>query len=513
MKASNKIFIFTAIIASLFLCSCKKAAKDVAENVIEKSTKKGVVKETTKEIAEKRIKRIGRLDGSMQTAFANAMNKDHRFYEALASSETVLAECKTYAKEAPKLMKDPNFIRMYVKSDISRKEGRQCIINNLIAKEENDFIKFYTKDTKKLIAEYRDGIVNVLDRSFMSQELIPNACYTVKYGLGKKCSYFIDDLGRISSVEAKNMLPDEIVSDIINRTRYNDFGDSWDNALRKLKQSSKTDDVNVKCVFTYSSDDAVSPKYARIDADINGKKQIASSFENISKRTGNLFSAEENAKFVEKYASNAGLSVDESNRLFSKMNAEDDFAQFIHENPQDIKRWRNTQNLIDEKEFTLIPNPGKESVRKPINARSYANNVYYFNPHLNPGLKTRLRNNNDVINLKKAGNLSYDDLIKLDKTYPDGVPFTKEGFPDFSKVAEKGKDGKPIKIDIGQLSGNSTHDRDKAEELFLSLGYEKTPGYTWHHIENSTQLIRVPTIIHQLVDHSGGMSTARSLSN
>ena len=58
----------------------------------------------------------------------------------------------------------------------------------------------------------------------------------------------------------------------------------------------------------------------------------------------------------------------------------------------------------------------------PINARVYAGNVYYFNPHLNYGLKARLRRGNGMVDLRGMSNLSYDDLVRLDKLYPDGVP-------------------------------------------------------------------------------------------
>lgn len=140
------------------------------------------------------------------------------------------------------------------------------------------------------------------------------------------------------------------------------------------------------------------------------------------------------------------------------------------------------------------------------NGQVYAGNTYYFNPHLNSGLHARLKNGRTV-NLKKIGSLSYEDLIKLDKLYPEGVPFSKEGFPDFSNVAFKDKSGKALKIDVGYLSGDSKTDIAKAEALFQKMGYSWESGYTWHHIENSTSLIRVPSAIHQLIDHAGGMST------
>lgn len=522
----NKVLLIA--LASLTLCisSCKKVAKEVTEDVSEKMIAKQVAKEASEEALEKIGKKelkvikwpdfvdaiskkmpilgeaIERLDGSVQKIFAKSINKDYKFFKALTSSNSVLDECEAYSKEAPKLMKDANFIRMYVKSDIARKEGRQCIWDNLTAKEENGLIKFYEKSSKKLVADYKDGIVNVADKSILSQELIPNARYTVKTGNGKRYSYSIDDLGRIYSVEAKSMSPNEIVDDIVNRTGKNDFGKEWDNAFKKLKQSSKTDDIDIQCRFTYANDEDLAPAYAKVDAEIKGKKQISSSYKNNAKRIGNTFSAEENAEILSKYASKVSLSPEKQQRLLQEMNADDGLASLIHESPElNIARWSKTRNHVDQ---NLIKRTPKGKL--PANARVYSGNVYYFNPHLNSGLKARLKKGNGLAILKTESPLSYDDLVKLDKLYPDGVPFNKEGFPDFTKVAAKGKDGKPIKVNIGTLSGDSKKDISAAETIFQKMGNAWEGGYTWHHIENTTELLRVPTSIHQLVDHAGAMS-------
>ena len=71
------------------------------------------------------------------------------------------------------------------------------------------------------------------------------------------------------------------------------------------------------------------------------------------------------------------------------------------------------------------------------------------------------------------------------------------------------KDGKPISVDIGFLTGNRIKDQQLAQKIFVERGGDEMEGgYTWHHIENSTCLLRVPYTIHALVDHSGGISMA-----
>lgn len=527
MRHINRYIICLAAICVGF-SSCKKIAKEATEEVVEKTAKsmtKDIAENGLEAVSKKQLKTItwtdllnalakksptlakaiDALDNGVQKAFAKVIKRDYKFFKALTTSNSVLDECTIYLKNAPKLSKDPNFIRMYVKSNMLRNEGKHCFIDDLIAKEEGGYIRFYSKTTNKLAAEYRDGIVNVLDKQFMSQELIPNACYTIKAANGKKCSFFIDDLGRISSVEGKNMSADEIATEVINYTGKNDFGKNWNSALSKLKQSSGKDDINVKCQFSYASDDEIMPKYAHVETDIKGKKKISSTYENVGKRAGNTFSAEENSAILKRYTSKLNMSTEKSNKLLSEMNGDDGLAQLIHENPEfNIQRWLNTRNRVNQK--AILPTA---KGKMPINSRTYAGNVYYFNPHLNSGLKSRLKKGNGIVDLRGQSTLSYDDLVKLDKLYPEGVPFTKEGYPDFSKVAARGKDGKPIKIDIGTLSGNSNKDRIKAETKYQELGYSASSGFTWHHIENSTELLRVPKEIHQLVDHSGGMSTSR----
>ena len=526
MSHSNRLIIGIALFSIFSLVACKKVAKDVAENVTENT----IAKEVTKEAAEEYIEKIGKkelktlkwvdlysaltkkmpslahaidnLDMSVRGAFQKIINKDLRFVKALTTSNTIIDECQVYSKEAPRLMKDANFMRMFIKSDIARKEGKNCVIDNLIAKEENGFVRFYSKEANNLIADYRDGIINVYDKSIMSNELIPNSCYTFKDAKGKKCLYNVDDLGRIYSVEAKNMTPDEIVFEITNRTGNNDFGPEWDKSLRSIKQASSNNDVNIKCIFSYADDNDLTPKYARVNADVKGKTKVASSFENKAKRIGNVFSAEENSAVIKKFSSKLQLSPEKSQRLLSEMNSDNGLATLIHENPEfNIVRWTKTRNHVDQKLIVRSPK-GK----MPQNARVYAGNVYYFNPHLNSGLQARLRRGNGFADLRGMSNLSYDDLVTLDKLYPNGVPFTKQGFPDFSHVASRGRDGNPIKIDIGALTGDSKKDINMAETIFQNMGYSWEEGFTWHHIENTTSLLRVPTQIHQLVDHTGGMS-------
>ncbi len=100
-----------------------------------------------------------------------------------------------------------------------------------------------------------------------------------------------------------------------------------------------------------------------------------------------------------------------------------------------------------------------------------------------------------IINKKYSGQV-YELSGKLAEKYPKGVNFTKEGFPDFNPYAK-------VKVEVSGLTG-------KASDFTMAnkaAGLKTTPtGYTWHHVENGTTMILVPTDLHQAVRHTGGAS-------
>ena len=89
------------------------------------------------------------------------------------------------------------------------------------------------------------------------------------------------------------------------------------------------------------------------------------------------------------------------------MGLDEELAILIHSNPElNIKRWLNTRNPVDKNSVAKTANGGMVT-----NGQVYAGNIYYFNPHLNSGLKARLKNGGNI-NLKKNGSLTNEDLIK-----------------------------------------------------------------------------------------------------
>lgn len=543
MKHTNNLFLLILCILcmNLSFISCKKTAREIAEKTVkesseeiaEESSERGIlslsknalkkldwedlfklIKENNINIAEQ----ISKLSPDVQRQLVKAFQDDPDFMKSVLSSSSLLDEYAIYTKEAPKLLTNIDFLRTFAKSDyLARKTGKSSFFADLLVKEDGGTINIFSKGSTDKIATYKDGLVTLIapfkwkthilsEQSLLHQRLIPNSVYKIREPYGRTYLYNVDNLGRISSVRAQNISPNEVISNIISFDNNTNYGKEWSKAFAKVKQTSKGNDLTIEYNIIYKGDD-VTPSFSNIKISTDRKKILSQSYKNLERTKKLAFSAKENAKIVKSIANKLGISQEKETKLLQEMADDEELAKLIHENPEfNISRWLNSHNHVNQK---LIKRTPKGQL--PKNARVYAGNVYYFNPALNPGLKARLTRGNGTVTLKQKVIFTYDELVKLDKMYPEGVPFTKEGFPDFSKVAAKDKNGKAIVIDIRTLSGDSKKDISKAETLFEAAGNKHVDGYTWHHIENSTSLLRVPTVIHQLVDHSGGISMSRKL--
>lgn len=540
MKTFKFIYIALMIFCPLIMCSCKKSWKEVVEKIATETTEKttkGIAKEasekTLKTLTKKELRSIdwkdlmklirkeninladalSSLDGSFQRKIGKAIQSDYDFYSAFISSNSLLDEFSLFTKNAPKAAGNIDIFKYFAKCrDLERRFGVHNALGNIGIKEEMGVIKFFNKTDNTVIGTFRDGIFQIKEpfnagkkflgqNSILRKTLIPNAVYKIKGINGMTYLYHVDDLGRFSKIEATGIDANELVSNVMLAKENINLGTDWARKLRTVRQTSKGNDIDATIILKYT-DDETTPLAVKADIKTNNKQIISESFENLDYLAKNTFTTAENAFILNKFSAKVGLSAKKKADLLGEMGQDEELAKLIHSNPElNIRRWLNTRNHVDKSKVARTANG-----RMVPNGQVYAGNVYYFNPHLNSALMARLKKCG-TINLKKFGSLTYDDLIKLDKLYPNGVPFTKEGYPDFSKVAFKDKNGQTLRINIGTLSGDSQKDINTAETLFQKMGYPWKSGYTWHHVENSTTLIRVPSAVHQLIDHAGGMST------
>lgn len=538
MKTFKFIYIVLIIFCPLIMSSCKKSGKEIVEKIATETTEKtakGIAKETSektlKTLTKKELRSIdwkdlmklikkeninladalSHLDGSFQRKIGKAIQSDYDFYSALISSNRLIDEFSQFTKNAPKATDNIYIFKYFAKCrDLERRFGVYNTLGNIGIKDEMGVIKFFNEADNTVIGEFRDGIFQIKEpfnaeknllgqNSILRKTLIPNAVYKIKGINGMTYLYHVDDLGRFSKIEATGIDANELLSNVVLAKENLNLGADWTKKLKTVRQTSKGNDIDATIILKYA-DDGTTPLAVKADIKANNKQIISESFENLDYLAKNTFTTAENASLLNKFASKTGLSTKKKADLLSEMGQDEELAKLIHSNPElNIRRWLNTRNHVD-----------KSKVARTANGRmvpnwEYANNVYYFNPHLNSKLRAKLKNG--PIKIKKFGSLTYYDFIKLDELYPEGVPFSKEGRPDFSKVAFKDKNGKALCVNIGKLSDNSEKDRIMAQKIYLRMGYPNYGYYTWHHIENSSKLMRVPESIHDLIKHAGGRST------
>ena len=104
--------------------------------------------------------------------------------------------------------------------------------------------------------------------------------------------------------------------------------------------------------------------------------------------------------------------------------------------------------------------------------------------------------------------LTWKEILK--KYNIDGIKF-KDGEPDFSEIS-KGT------VQIEPFSTERTDNFDKADiALAKQRGcspeevrkWRKENGYTWHECKDMKTMQKVPSVVHNNVSHSGGISEAK----
>lgn len=537
MNTINKLFALIAacFFLSLGTTSCKKAVKEAGQALSKESLSEGAEtlikksgKKTLREFEEKAIKELqfddfikllkkdfptihlsfSQFDDLFQKQIVEAIRKHPELLQDILSSKTIIDQFSILTKSVPDFAKNIDFFRFFVKQ---QKVGG---LNDIFIRQADGYVEFCNKSGNEILAKYRDGVMEllnafdakqrILNNEVLNKELMPNTLYKVRGKMGLSYLIQADELGRVLSAEAKGLNPDEVVLNILRRNNDINLGQEWNATFKKIKEASRGEDVNVKILF-HHADNNVSPTTVSIDIEAANTK-ISKKYVNLSKSINQHYTSAQNEKLLRTLSQSVNIPQDKFVTLLQLMDADDGFAEFIHKNPKfNIKRWLHTRNHVDQNLLAKASNG-----RTVINGKVYAGNVFYFNPYLNPKLAHRLQDKNGLASLKKAGILSREQLEELDHLFPNGVPFSKEGFPDFTGVAFKGKDGAPMIIDVAER-GTREADIRKAESIFESMGYKPQEGHTWHHIENSTKLVLVPSNIHQLIDHTGDVALRGSI--
>ncbi len=79
-----------------------------------------------------------------------------------------------------------------------------------------------------------------------------------------------------------------------------------------------------------------------------------------------------------------------------------------------------------------------------------------------------------------------------------GIPFDKEGYPDFSSVTQK-------EVQLPSFNGRGPDERAADKLAGINAKYRSDNGLTWHHHQDKHTMQLVPTQIHVKTGHTGGL--------
>lgn len=83
-----------------------------------------------------------------------------------------------------------------------------------------------------------------------------------------------------------------------------------------------------------------------------------------------------------------------------------------------------------------------------------------------------------------------------------GIPFDKDGYPNFSGVSKKN-----VEIDFAKTGSDASRRRKDIKAANKAAGFDKTPdGYVWHHHQDGNTMQLVPEDIHIATGHDGGFA-------
>lgn len=523
----DKLKRITLLSFILLLClsfgSCRQAAKklvkETAEEGAEAVAERGASRmarelgeEMIEQDAKQFIKRLASEDklfketwealpDVLRKSTEDVLQRDPRLRSVLVSNATSFFS-ELQARGSKNLMKSPDLVAFFAEG--FKRSERNYGFNPLRALEFMDDgrgVKIFThvSGKKQVLGEMKDGILSMhlmddaedlFRQPLLKGGLIPNTSYKIKT-VGGELKYTVrtDALGRVSSLEGTGLSKHQLEQNVLRFREGVNFSP-------KGRIGSSGSKVDVKVRYTYTKGSEV-PEVANVRLK-DGKKTVNDVISNKS------VAKEVNSLPLADVVKRQGLPAKEQQKLLKECEQNPRLRDLIHQDPATtVQRWRNTRNHVDKSLVARTPSG------KLVPNASYAGNTYYFEPALNAKLADRLKRGGGYINLDGTNRLSVEDLIKLDKQFPEGIPFSKSGFPDFGAVAYK-RGGKNVSFDLAEFKdlSNRAADFNKAHKLFRAkYGFDAPKGYTWHHLENSRTVILVRTDVHQAVRHAGGVST------
>lgn len=500
-----------------------KEGRGMARNVIRKTNLAiaNVTEKTLKELDAKDIldilkknpamaKRLKEFPEDFQLEIAKAMKNDYSFFNEFTSYEGWhLIKFEELYKGMPAVKNNPTIFKMFVQDQfITQEFGSKRVWLEILLKEEKDgSVSFFKKGTNELIGTFKEGeflvknpkILELLYKgSPLSGRLLPNITYKIpakSKGLFWTTKYMYvktDAHGRIMEINAEGVTMEE-VKHLLALRKDVKLGHEWERSLRTIQSKAKGKaNVDINYRLSYRGSD---PRPANVDMDIkvDGEQEIKRSYKNIRNLHGQHFTATQNRQVVDQYERAVnGLTPKQKSKLLKDMECNEELANLIHSDPKsNIQRYVNANRDVDKSKIV------RSKTGSTRNA-SYAGRTFYFNKELNP---------------HSAELYTEEELDMLDRMFPEGVPFSEKGYPDFRYTARKEPNGKPVQVHLDKWDEHSSQvDIENAnKEYSRTHGGQRIPeGSTWHHEPDGHTLTLVPTRIHDKIKHNGGRDAYES---
>ena len=90
-----------------------------------------------------------------------------------------------------------------------------------------------------------------------------------------------DALGNVTIVQARNISPENIVTNILRRNTDINLGASWPTSYNRLKQYSSGADLNVQIKFNYTNENP-NPRSIKIEVSKDNKEILNGLYENAN---------------------------------------------------------------------------------------------------------------------------------------------------------------------------------------------------------------------------------------
>lgn len=532
---SNFYLIVTIIFIALSSVSCNKATgsifskifKRVAESGVESASEKTIriygieaLKELPWDdiivIIEKENPLVGasikKLSRTFQEHIAGNINLDPRLFYALLSSETLWDDYRLFVGNSSKLVDNADIFTWYALARYAAPDQNGAsIFERAVIRNDDGVIKILDKSSGDAIAEIKGSIINVFelsngkysfpDNSILKSELLHDAVYKARGENGLEYLFNVDKIGRVSSVTARYISPEDITNNILGRNSDIVLGSDGIVVFKQIKEASKGQDISLLVTYKYTGESRT-PSYINFEGDVSGHNSFNFTFQNIDAAAGKIHSTADNRALVRRVADKLGIDAKKQEKLLSEMSENEALEELIYLDPEtNIQRWLNTRNHVDQHKIARQSNG-----QFVLNGRVYAGNTFYFNPALNDGVSAKIKSNG------KYDYYTLEQLLELDKKYPNGVPYNEKGFPDFIKAgACKKQDGELLIFNFpgGKFTG------DDAQDINIATQYMKEKygdsfdmsGFTWHHLEDPpARLVLVDYDVHRICKHTGGNS-------